>query len=156
MVKVFNKRNGVETELAPDSIPVCRVTKPAQMAVIVEPTNAADRMFDLIAINDNNCPTIRLSDTIPSDEYTIHWYHKEGSFDPILIETDIINPRETLVCKFNPTSIENATKIRESSLAQGGDGDLAGSYYPIIINNLNGSLSQTDIPSSADMFKVVD
>lgn len=151
LVKVFNKRNGVEKELN-DTL-ISRVTKAAQEAEIVAPTNPADKVFALDAIKETNPLTIQLSDTIPSDKYVVHWYHKNGTFDPVLIETQVLNPRAEngLISKFNPTSEENAKKIREVS----SDGDLIGTYYPIIVNHLNGSTNQTAIPEFADMFKVI-
>lgn len=155
LVKVYNKRNGIEKELAQTVI--SRVTKAAKLANILEPTEPEDKVFALDAISELKPLQIKLDGTIPSDKYTVYWYHKDGTYDPVLIETQVLNPRDEngLISKFNPTSEENANKIKEGSLAVGGNGDLIGTYYPIIVNNLNGSTSQTAIPEFADMFKVI-
>lgn len=126
---------------------ITRVTLPAQMPIIKELPAEKAKSFQYKALSDSNCPYVELDGTVKSDEYDIEWFHYEGdSHTPIVKFT--IDPKKTLICKFNPKAYEN--QIINATTEK----DLDGSYYAIVTNKLNGDKIETPVPQYEKMFQV--
>ena len=140
-VQVFNTRNKDVKELMSS---ICRVTKPAEVAQIVEST-LADRTFNINAITDENCFKIEMDSDVYSDFYVVEWFRNaENSVDELLKTDELTNG--VLFSTFNP--IANAT-VEDLN-------DYKGSYYAIVTNNVNGNTISTIKPADVDdMFALI-
>ena len=141
-VVVTNTRNNATKEK--ESI-VSRVTYHAQEPqLLVLDTDKKD--YQISALGTDNCPTVRMDATVESDYYIVEWYLNEG--EGKLIHTDDLDSG-VYRASFNPRLFEE--KIL--SLTTEGN-NIEGSYYAIVINNVNGSQAKTLKPSYDNMFKI--
>ena len=124
-----------------------RVTYTAKMPIILEEDLNA-KFFQVSALTDDNCPTIRLDETVESDGYTVSWFLNEGTVHHVIVEDEAI-PVGTFSASFNPKNY--ADKIKEVSAE---NPDIDGAYFALVTNHVNGSTKETLKPEYADMFKV--
>lgn len=124
-----------------------RVTYTAKMPIILEEDLNA-KFFQVSALDDDNCPTVRLDDTVESDGYTVSWFLNEGDQHHIIVDDEKV-PVGTFSASFNPKNY--ADKIKEVSVE---NPDIDGAYFAIVTNHVNGSTKATLKPEYADMFKV--
>lgn len=124
-----------------------RVTYTAKTPVILEEDLNA-KIFQVSSLSDDNCPTIRLDQTVESDGYTVSWYLSEGTYYAPIVENAEI-ALGTYSASFNPKNYED--KIKELSTE---NPDIDGAYFAIVTNHVNGSTKATEKPEYSDMFKV--
>lgn len=143
-VVIKNTRNRASKELVSE---VSRITYTAKSPVLIE-DGASATVFNVENLSDTNCPTIVMDPNIESDRYSVSWYFVEGELNVPVVENILLEPG-VLKASFNPKNYE------EIILALGEQKDIDGSYYAIVTNHVNGSQASTEVPTFAEMFKVV-
>lgn len=141
-VEVTNTRNNAKKSLFST---IARVTLPAQPPQLLV-LDSDKKDYQISSLSSENCPTIRMDADVESDWYDVEWYLNEGAGK--LIHTESLDPGE-LRASFNPKAFED--KILEVTTE---GNNIEGSYYAIVINNVNGSQARTIKPLYDNMFKV--
>ena len=143
-VVITNTRNKATKVKESD---ISRITYAASAPVLLESgVNAAT--FQVDSLSDVNCPTVVMDPSVESDGYSVSWYFVEGNINAPVVENIVLEPG-VLKASFNPKNYE------EIILALGEQEDIDGSYYAIVTNHVNGSQASTEVPTFAEMFKVV-
>ena len=141
-VEVTNTRNNAKKTLFST---IARVTLPAQPPQLLV-LDSDKKDYEIASLSSENCPTVRMDANVESDWYDVEWYLNEGAGK--LIHTESLDPKG-LRASFNPKAFED--KILEVTTE---GNNIEGSYYAIVINNVNGSQARTVKPIYDDMFKV--
>ena len=68
---------------------------------VILPEELNAKIFQVSALTDDNCPTVRLDPNVESDSYTISWFLSEGDHTAPIVEDQLL-PVGTYSASFNP------------------------------------------------------
>lgn len=141
-VIVINTRNLVEKEVISEKL---RVTEPAEKPVI-KPFASKD--IEVTTLSDDNCLVAEMDGSVESDHYTVEW-HVFQEKECGVVTTERLDPG-VLISKFNPANY--ASEIKRLT----DDDNIIANYYPVVINEVNGSEAKSDAYEQKDMYNVYD